>query len=108
MPTDPTQIAPERNRYFYGLMMDAERFSRDQAYFNGKRQLLNRFVTGAGVVSGLGLTLDSATNGLTLQPLNGSERASSRLFNRSPAVWPGNPAMKPELTLQPFSASSRM
>jgi len=68
MPTDPTQIAPERNRYFYGLMMDAERFSRDQAYFNGKRQLLNRFVTGAGVVSGLGLTLDSATNLLTLQP----------------------------------------
>jgi len=64
--TDPTQIAPERNRYFYGLMMDAERFSKDQAYFNGKRQLLNRFVTGAGVVSGLGLAFDSTTNALTL------------------------------------------
>jgi hypothetical protein len=68
MPTDPTQTAPERNRYFYGLMMDAERFNRDQAYFNGKRQLLNRFVSGAGVVRGLGLTFDSTTKALTLQP----------------------------------------
>ena len=60
-------------------MMDAERFSRDQAYFDGKRQLLNRFVTGAGVASGLGLTLDSTTNALTLQPglaIDGAGRES--------------------------------
>lgn len=79
MPTDPTQTAPERNRYFYGLMMDAERFSKDQAYFNGKRQLLNRFVTGTGVVSGLGLTFDSTTNALTLNPGLGIDAAGREI-----------------------------
>lgn len=49
-------VAPERNRYFYGLLMDAERFQKDQDYFNRKRVLLNRFVNGGGVVCGLGLT----------------------------------------------------
>ena len=49
MPTDLTLLeAPERNRYFYGLMMDADRFQQDQDYFNRKRYLLNRFVSGGG------------------------------------------------------------
>ena len=69
MPTDLTLLAaPERNRYFYGLLMDAERFQKDQDYFNRKDALLNRFVTGAGVVCGLGLTFDSTTSVLTLSP----------------------------------------
>jgi hypothetical protein len=69
MPTDLTSlIAPERNRYFYGLLMDAERFQKDQDYFNRKRVLLNRFVTGGGVVCGLGLTFTAATGTLTLSP----------------------------------------
>jgi hypothetical protein len=69
MPTDLTQVlAPERNRYFYGLLMDAERFQQDQDYFNRKRFLLNRFVTGAGVVCGLGLTFDQTKSTLTLSP----------------------------------------
>ena len=57
MPSDHSVlIAPERNRYFYGLLMDAERFQKDQDYFNHKRFLLNRFVSGGGVVCGLALT----------------------------------------------------
>jgi hypothetical protein len=69
MPTDPTlAAAPERNRYFYGLLMDAERFRKDQDYFNTKRRLLNRFVAGAGVLRGLGLTFDSAKGTLALAP----------------------------------------
>jgi len=69
MPTDLTQLAaPERNRYFYGLLMDAERFQQDQNYFNRKRLLLNRFVTGPGVVCGLGLTFDQTNSTLTLSP----------------------------------------
>jgi hypothetical protein len=67
MATNLTLLAPpERNRYFYGLLMDAERFQRDQDYFNQKRLLLNRLVTGAGVVSGLALTWSAATSTLTL------------------------------------------
>ncbi len=63
MSTDLAQlVAPERNRYFYGLLMDAERFQRDQDYFNRKRYVLNRSVTGSGVVSGLGLTFTPPIN----------------------------------------------
>jgi hypothetical protein len=69
MPTDPTQLgAPERNRYFYGLLMDAERFQKDQNYFNRKRHLLNRFVSGGGVVCGLELAFNATTSKLTLSP----------------------------------------
>jgi hypothetical protein len=68
MPTDLTLAAFERNRYFYGLLMDAERFRKDQDYFNTKRHLLNRFVAGAGVLRGLGLKFDSANSTLTLAP----------------------------------------
>jgi hypothetical protein len=57
MSADLGQLSvPERNRYFYGLLMDAERFQKDQDYFNSKRALLNRFVSGFGVICGLGLT----------------------------------------------------
>src|SRR5262249_8509018 len=58
------------NRYFFGLLMDAERFQKDQDYFNRKRLLLNRFVTGAGVVCGLDLTF---------VPASGSNKASLTL-----------------------------
>ena len=73
MPVDLAQlVAPERNRYFYGLLMDAERFQKDQDYFNRKRLLLNRFIAGSGVVCGLGLTYVAAAGGkpasLTLAP----------------------------------------
>ncbi len=61
-------VSPERNRYFYGLLMDADRFQKDQDYFNGKRRLLNRFVTGGGVLAGLGLIWNPATSSLTLSP----------------------------------------
>jgi hypothetical protein len=44
---------PERNRYFYGKLMDTYHFELEQEYFNAKRRLLNRLVTGFGVVCGL-------------------------------------------------------
>ncbi len=59
--------APERNRYFYGLMMDEGRFRKDQDYFNRKRYLLNRFVTGTGVVCGLDLNWDNTKQLLTIK-----------------------------------------
>jgi hypothetical protein len=67
MPTD-ILAAPERKRYFYGLLMDAERFQKDQDYFSGKRRLLNRFVTGGGVLCGLELAFDAAKTTLKLNP----------------------------------------
>ena len=46
----------ERNRYFYGKLLTVRDFETEQRYYNGKRSMLNRLVTGAGVVCGLGVT----------------------------------------------------
>jgi hypothetical protein len=50
-------VTPERNNYFYGLLMDVARFKKQETYFNQKRWLLNRLVLGSGVVCGLDVTL---------------------------------------------------
>jgi hypothetical protein len=42
-----------RNRYFYGKLLDVFHFELETDYMNGKRALLNRLVTGWGVVCGL-------------------------------------------------------
>src|SRR6185369_13891114 len=42
-----------RTRYFYGQLLDVVHFELEQDYLNGKRWLLNRLVTGYGVVCGL-------------------------------------------------------
>jgi hypothetical protein len=44
---------PVRNRYFFGKLMDVHHFELETAYFRGMRHLLNRFVSGYGVVCGL-------------------------------------------------------
>lgn len=43
----------ERNKYFYGKLMTVDDFKQEQNYFNGKRYLLNRTVSGEGIVCGL-------------------------------------------------------
>ena len=48
---------PVRNRYFYGKLLDVFHFEMEQTYFNSKRWLLNRHVTGPGVVCGLDVEL---------------------------------------------------
>lgn len=45
--------SPVRNRYFYGKLLDSHHFERETAYFNEKRWLHNRLVSGWGVVCGL-------------------------------------------------------
>ena len=57
-------IAPERNHFFYGKLMDAEQFDKDQSYFNHKRSLVNRFVLGSGVVCGLSVVKDADAEGM--------------------------------------------
>lgn len=42
-----------RNKYFYGKLLDVFHFELEQDYSNGKRWLLNRLITGYGVVCGL-------------------------------------------------------
>lgn len=59
MSSTATLPAFERTNFFYGLLMDAERFRKDHAFFNGKRWLLNRLTVGTGVVAGLDVRSDA-------------------------------------------------
>ena len=43
----------ERNHYFYGKLLSVEDFELEQKYMNDKRRLINRFLYGSGVVTGL-------------------------------------------------------
>lgn len=62
-------VAPERNNYFYGKLMDVVQFSKEQSYVNQKRWLLNRLLFGSGVVCGLDIIVDPQASGrLRLQP----------------------------------------
>jgi hypothetical protein len=56
-PPTTTVSAFERTNFFYGLLMDADRFQKDHAFFNGKRWLLNRVAVGSGVLCGLDVRL---------------------------------------------------
>ncbi|GGO94443.1 hypothetical protein [Wenjunlia tyrosinilytica] len=44
---------PRRNRFFHGKMMDVYQFELETAYGIGMRRMLNRLVTGSGVICGL-------------------------------------------------------
>jgi hypothetical protein len=50
--------APERNHFFYGLMMGVVEFQKGDHYVNLKRSLINRMIVGRGVVCGLNVTAD--------------------------------------------------
>ncbi|MCH5341015.1 MAG: hypothetical protein J1E01_06090 [Acetatifactor sp.] len=43
----------ERNNYFYGKLLSVDDFRLEQKYGNDKRRMLNRFLCGAGVVTGM-------------------------------------------------------
>ena len=45
--------APERNRYFYGKLLDDRHLTMEQCYALGKRWMLNRLTLGTGVLCGL-------------------------------------------------------
>lgn len=53
--------APQRNHYFYGMLLDELNLTKEQQYFNGKRWLLNRLALGSGVLCGLQVSAEGAT-----------------------------------------------
>lgn len=49
-----TKLFPfERNHYFYGKLLSVDDFELEQDYMNNKRRMLNRYLSGCGVVAGL-------------------------------------------------------
>src|SRR2546421_4529181 len=59
---------PVRNRYFYGKLLDVFHFELEQNYFNTKRWLLNRLVSGFGVICGLDVQLGDDGKSITVLP----------------------------------------
>lgn len=53
----PALDSYKRNRFFYGKLLDAYHFKLETDYVNAKRWLLNRLVSGYGVVCGLDVQL---------------------------------------------------
>ena len=65
---EPRLKAFERNRYFYGQMLDVEQFNCEQLYGIGKRWLLNRYVAGIGVICGLDVKLCEKGRSIAVTP----------------------------------------
>jgi hypothetical protein len=49
----PFHFPFKSNKYFKGKLLTANDFENEQTYFNNKRRLLNKFLHGSGIVSGL-------------------------------------------------------
>jgi hypothetical protein len=58
----------ERNNYFYSKLMTVRDFFAEQRYFNEKRWLMNRMVSGWGVVCGLKVEYKPEKGGLVVAP----------------------------------------
>lgn len=62
--TEPFQ----RNRYFYGKMLDVLQFEMETGYFNAKRWMLNHIVLGYGVVCGLNVLPGESPTEIQITP----------------------------------------
>jgi hypothetical protein len=58
----------ERNRYFFGKMLDEFHFRLETDYHNGKRWLINRAVLGYGVVCGLDVIPGDEAHSIRITP----------------------------------------
>ena len=58
----------KRARYFHGMLMTDRDFREEQIYHNEKRKMLNRMLHGWGVVCGLGLSGETGSSTITVEP----------------------------------------
>ena len=91
----------ERNRYFYGKLLDVFHLELEQEYFNSKRWLLNRLITGPGVVCGLNVTLTDDKESIIVQPGLAIDRCGREII----VTKPSRPVSLP--TLPPYEESER-
>lgn len=92
------QCSPVRNRYFYGKMLDVFHFELEQNYFNSKRWLLNRLVSGYGVVCGLNVLLSSDKKSIYVTPGMAIDRCGHEIILCEPSVQIPLPAPQPAPT----------
>jgi hypothetical protein len=87
--TDPRTPAdlktPVRNRYFYGKLLDVFHLELEQEYFNSKRWLLNRLVTGPGTVCGLAVDLTDDKRSVIVKPGLAIDRCGREIIVTKPS-----------------------
>jgi len=86
--------SPIRNRFFYGKLLDVFHFEMEQNYFNSKRWLLNRLVTGYGVVCGLNVLLTADKKSIYVTPGVAIDKCGREIIvcqPSSPVVLPPPP-----------------
>ncbi|HUS12419.1 MAG TPA: hypothetical protein VMZ30_18270 [Pyrinomonadaceae bacterium] len=76
---------PVRNRYFYGKLLDVQQLELEQEYFNAKRWLLNRLVTGPGVVCGLRVELTDDRESVIVRPGLAIDRCGHEILVTGPS-----------------------
>lgn len=80
---------PIRNRYFYGKLLDVFQFELEQNYFNSKRWLLNRLVSGYGVICGLNVQLGSDKQSVIVTPGLAIDKCGREIMVCAPSEpWP--------------------
>jgi len=91
---------PVRNRYFYGKLLDVAQFDLEQSYFNEKRWLLNRLVSGWGVICGLNVQLGADNQSVVVTPGLAIDKCGHEIM----VCRPSDPQPLPPPPTQPPSA----
>jgi hypothetical protein len=89
----------ERNNYFYGKLLDVFHLEMEQEYFNSKRRLMNRLVTGTGVVCGLKVDLTDDGKSVVVQPGLAIDKCGREIvvaYESAPYPLPEFPAYEPQ------------
>jgi hypothetical protein len=84
-------LTPTRMRYTYGMLLDKFHFDLEQQYFNQKRWLLNRLVTGPGVVCGMDVQPTDHGKSIVVTPGLAIDRCGREIViveQSSPVVLP--------------------
>jgi hypothetical protein len=87
-----------RNRYFYGKLLDVFHFELEQDYLNGKRWLVNRLVSGYGVLCGLDVQPAEKGRAVVVTPGVALDCAGREIIvpcTSEPIAIPERPAAKP-------------
>jgi hypothetical protein len=74
----------ERNRYFYGKMMDVLQFRMETDYHNAKRWMINHQVFGWGVVCGLDVNRGAEDFDLVVEPGIAFDKAGREIVVPTP------------------------
>jgi hypothetical protein len=87
-----------RNRYFYGKRLDVVHFEQEQEYLNGKRWLLNRLISGYGVLCGLDVQPAPTGRAVVVTPGIALDRGGREIIvphTSEPLTVPPRPSAQP-------------